>query len=135
MEQSTDARSWPPRRIAAFLREQAARLPLTEPDDDVFSVTVPGTRLTISCPHSRAALEAVAAKYEKGFKCRRPARTPSTRPQFSMATVVAFTEDGEWENAQEYLRLVGVPDRWKDNDFIRRVLTWTPETPETEDAE
>jgi hypothetical protein len=98
----------------------------------VFSVTVPGTRLTISCPHSRAALEAVAAKYEKGFKCRRPARTPSTRPQFSMATVVAFTEDGEWENAQEYLRLVGVPDRWKDNDFIRRVLTWTPET---EDAE
>lgn len=96
------------RQIAAFLRECAARLGAVEDEDSIVTYKVPDMDLVVSCPGTRAAVLAVAAKFEKGPKFHKPWGSGPRQNRKPPAPVIeafeAFADDGEWDNAREYLR-------------------------------
>lgn len=114
------------RQIAAYLREQAHKIP--SPSEDATAwYQIPGTGLVISCKNTPEAVLAVAAKYERanlnnaaqrygaemmdcdcfGTKSRRwvSPSARSTAARFSMEILRSFVEDDEWDNARNYLEL------------------------------
>jgi hypothetical protein len=96
-------------QIGKYLRECAQFVPQRD-DGSIVTYVVPGTNLKISCSNNRDAVLAVAAKYEKGLPysgCTGPLKvSPGNRriPQsFSKMAMHAFLEDGELENAEQYV--------------------------------
>jgi len=94
--------------IADYLYGAANELRFEDPDATV-TYMVPGTRLNITCVCTREAVRAVADKYDSGYRARawrtgtgRPPARPS-RPV--AAAFMQFVNDGETDNAREYLRL------------------------------
>ncbi|MGL4565257.1 MAG: hypothetical protein ACRCVD_08175 [Halioglobus sp.] len=96
-------------QIAKFLRECAQFVPVND-DGSIITYVVPGTNLKLSCKCSRGAVLNMAQRYEKGLPhsgCTGPLKvSPGNRriPQsFSKMAVTAFLEDGEIENAEQYV--------------------------------
>lgn len=113
------------RQIAAFLRECAARLAY-DSEDTIITYKVPGIDLVVSCPGTRQAVLAVAAKFEKGPNFHKPwgsgPRQNRKPPAPVIAAFEAFADDGEWDNAREYLRQ-WPRDKWP-RAAVERLVEW-----------
>jgi hypothetical protein len=117
------------RQIAAFLRECAARLGADEDEDTIITYKVPGIDLVVSCPGTREAVLAVAAKFEKGPWHKPQGYGPRQNrkpPAPVIDTVLSFMDDGEWGNAREYLRQ-WPRDKWP-RVAVERLTAWEAQT-------
>ena len=87
-------------QIAAALKKAAPNYPdfATERAEFHFD------GLTIRCKATKSAILAVAKKYEKGkaYRVEKSKSSASTAPRFVNATMQAFIDDGEWDNAYYY---------------------------------
>lgn len=116
-----NTKGWSPKRIAAYLREQAHELYKTGPGGlGRVRIQIPGTRLTVSCPNRQDALLAMAARFEKGYKRNRVSygdRSPRGHA-FSITAFESFMRDGEYENAKNYVRLTGIPEKYRKHPAV-----------------
>jgi hypothetical protein len=115
------------RQIAAELRSMADRCTHGLTDEDIVTLTVTGAdfTLTVSCPCTRQAVLAVAAKFEKGPWHKPQGYGPRQNrkpPAPVIAAFEAFADDGEWDNAREYLRQ-WPRDKWPAV-AVERLTAW-----------
>ncbi|MGL4566354.1 MAG: hypothetical protein ACRCVD_13760 [Halioglobus sp.] len=95
--------------IAKYLRACATFMPVNDTGGKAV-YWIPGTNLKLTCKYSRGAVLNMAHRFEKGLRnggCTGPLKvSPGNRriPQsFSKMAVTAFLEDGEIENAEQYV--------------------------------
>lgn len=114
------------RTIAAYLMEKAAtrpdRIDPDAEDTETITFTVPQTGLRITCGDSRQALEAVAAKYQKGLRHATQTYKATVRQRDLRTVLREFIADGEWDNAREYLRIRPIPDSLQNDPDVLAVL-------------